>query len=118
MNSEEISKLIYKLEDELIAEHELIKENVALKEKVLDYAERLDRANDEIDRLVDRVEELEEELSVAEWQRSMDLSYANEQMFELEVKYQEQIDKLVNRNKKLIKILYDIGVDVRENRGE
>ena len=90
MNSKEISKLMDRLEDALIAEHRLIKENVMLKEKVLDYAERLDRANDEIDRLVDRVEELEEELSVAEWQRSMDLSYANEQMFELEVKYQEQ----------------------------
>ena len=118
MNSKEISKLMDRLEDALIAEHRLIKENVMLKEKVLDYAERLDRANDEIDRLVDRVEELEEELSVAEWQRSMDLSYANEQMFELEVKYQEQIDKLVKRNKELVKILYDIGVDVRENRGK
>ena len=87
MNSEEISKLMDRLEDALIAEHRLIKENVMLKEKVLGYAERLDRANDEIDRLVDRVEELEEELSVAEWQRDMDLSYANEEMFELEKKH-------------------------------
>ena len=116
MNSEEISKLMDRLEDALIAEHRLIKENVMLKEKVLDYAERLDRANDEIDCLVDRVEELEEEIEVAEWQRDMDLSYANEQMFEMEEKYKEQIDKLVNRNKKLIKILYDIGIDVREDR--
>ena len=118
MNSEEISKLIYKLEDELIAEHRLIKENVMLKEKVLDYAERLDGANNDIDLLNDRVEELEEELEVAEWQRSMDLSYANEQMFEMEEKYKEQIDRLVNRNKELVKILYDIGVDVRKNRGK
>ena len=107
-----------RLEDALIAEHRLIKDNVMLKEKVLDYAERLDEANDEIDRLVDRVEELEEELRVEEWQRSMDLSYANEQMFEMEVKYREQIDKLVNRNKELVKILYDIGVDVRKDRGK
>lgn len=116
MNSEEISKLIYKLQDALIAEHRLIKENVMLKEKVLDYAERLDGANNDIDLLNDRVEELEEELEVAEWQRSMDLSYANEQMFEMEEKYKEQIDRLVNRNKELIKILYDIGIDVREDR--
>ena len=116
MNSEEISKLIYKLQDALIAEHRLIKENVMLKEKVLDYAERLDGANNDIDLLNDRVEELEEELEVAEWQRSMDLSYANEQMFEMEEKYKEQIDRLVNRNKELVKILYDIGVDVRKDR--
>ena len=118
MNNKEISKLIDRLEDALIAEHRLIKENVMLKEKVLDYAERLDKANDEIDCLVDRIEELEEELRVEEWQRSMDLSYANEQMFEMEVKYREQIDKLVNRNKELVKILYDIGVDVRKDRGK
>ena len=118
MNSKEISKLMDRLEDALIAEHRLIKDNVELKEKVLDYAERLDEANDEIDRLVDRVEELEEELSVEEWQRSMDLSYANEQMFEMEVKYQEQIDKLVKRNKELVKILYDIGVNMREDKGK
>ena len=118
MNSKEISKLMDRLEDALIAEHRLIKDNVELKEKVLDYAERLDEANDTIDRLVDRVEELEEELSVEEWQRSMDLSYANEQMFEMEVKYQEQIDKLVKRNKELVKILYDIGVNMREDKGK
>ena len=116
MNSEEISKLMDRLQDALIAEHRLIKENVMLKEKVLGYAERLDEANDKIDRLVDRVEELEEEIEVAEWQRDMDLSYANEEMFELEVKYQERIDKLEKRNKELVKMLYDIGVDVREDR--
>ena len=113
MNSEEISKLIYKIEDELISENRFIKENVMLKEKVLDYARRLDEANYKIDCLVDRVEELEEEVRVADWQRDMDLSYANEQMFEMEVKYKEQIDKLVNRNKELVKMLYDLGVDVR-----
>ena len=118
MNSKEISKLMDRLQDALIAEHRLIKDNVMLKEKVLDYADRLDEANDKIDCLVDRVEELEEELEVAEWQRSMDNAYANEQMFEMEEKYKEQIDKLVKRNKELVKILYDIGVDVRENRGE
>ena len=62
MNSKEISKLIDRLEDALIAEHRLIKENVELKEKVLDYARRLDEANEEIDLLNDRVEELEENL--------------------------------------------------------
>ena len=113
MNSKEISKLIDRLEDALIAEHRLIKENVMLKEKVIDYAERLDRANDEIDCLTDRIAELEEEVRVADWQRDMDLSYANEQMFEMEEKYKEQIDKLAKRNKELVKILYDIGVDVR-----
>ena len=116
MNSEQINKLIDRLEDALIAEHRLIKENVILKEKVMDYAERLDRANDEIDCLVDRVEELEEEVEVAEWQRDMDLAYANEEMFEMEEKYKEQIDKLVKKNKELIKILYDLGIDVREDR--
>ena len=116
MNSEQINKLIDRLEDALIAEHRLIKENVMLKKKVMGYAERLDRANDEIDRLVDRVEELEEELRVEEWQRDMDLSYANEEMFEMEEKYKEQIDKLVKKNKELIKILYDLGIDVREDR--
>ena len=103
MNSEEISKLIYKFEDELIAEHRIIKENVALKEKVLDYARRLDEANYKIDCLVDRVEELEEEVRVADWQRSMDLSYANEEMLEMEVKYKEQIDKLEKKIKELEK---------------
>ena len=117
MNGKEISKLIDRLEDALIAEHRLIKENVMLKDKVLDYARRLDEANDEIDCLVDRVEELEEELEVAEWQRDMDLSYAHEQMFEMEEKYKEQIDKLVNRNKELVKMLYDLGVDVRKGFG-
>ena len=106
MNSKEISKLIYKLEDELISEHELIKENVGLKEKVLDYARRLDEANYKIHCLVDRVEELEEELS--------------DKLFEIECwcecnkeeyKYAVMLEK---RNKELIKILYDLGVDVRE----
>ena len=114
MNGKEISKLIYKIEDELISEHRIIKENVMLKDKVLDYARRLDEANYEIDCLTDKVEELEEEVRVAEWQRDMDLSYANEQMFEMEVKYKEQIDKLVNRNEELVKVLYDLGVDVRK----
>ena len=116
MNNEELGMLKDKLEDTLIKEHRLIKENVMLKEKVLDYAERLDRANDEIDCLTDRIAELEEEVRVADWQRDMDLSYANEQMFEMEEKYKEQIDKLAKRNKELVKILYDIGVDVREDR--
>lgn len=103
MNSEEISKLMDRLEDALINEHRLIKDNVMLKEKVLGLAERLDKANDEIDRLVDRVEELEEEVRVADWQRDMDLAYYSEQMFELEVKYQEQIDKLKKKIKELEK---------------
>ena len=91
MNSEQINKLIDRLEDALIAEHRLIKENVMLKEKVMGYAERLDRANDEIDCLVDRVEELKEKLSVAEWQRDVDLVYYYEHMFEME----KQIDRLI-----------------------
>ena len=98
-----------RLEDALIAEHRLIKDNVELKEKVLDYAERLDEANDTIDRLVDRVEELEEEVS--------------DKLFEIECwcecnkeeyKYTVMLEK---RNKELIKILYDLGVDVREEFG-
>ena len=105
-----------RLKDALINEHRLIKENVGLKEKVLDYASRLDRANDEIDCLTDRIAELEEEVRVADWQRDMDLSYANEQMFEMEEKYKEQIDKLEKRNKELVKILYDLGVNMREDR--
>ena len=109
MNSKEISKLMDRLEDALIAEHRLIKDNVELKEKVLDYAERLDEANDTIDRLVDRVEELEEEVS--------------DKLFEIECwcecnkeeyKYTVMLEK---RNKELIKILYDLGVDVREEFG-
>ena len=109
MNSKEISKLMDRLEDALINEHRLIKENVILKEKVLDYASRLDRANDEIDCLVDRVEELEEEVS--------------DKLFEIECwcecnkeeyKYTVMLEK---RNKELIKILYDLGVDVREEFG-
>ena len=108
MNSEQINKLIDRLEDALIAEHRLIKENVILKEKVMDYAERLDRANDEIDCLVDRVEELEEELS--------------DKLFEIECwcecnkeeyKYTYMLEK---RNKELVKMLYDLGIDVREDR--
>ena len=86
MNSKEISKLMDRLEDALINEHRLIKENVALKEKVLDYAERLDDANNKIDLLNDRIEELEEKLSVAEWQRDVDLVYYYEHMFEMEKK--------------------------------
>ena len=82
MNSKEISKLIDRLEDALINEHRLIKENVVLKEKVLDYAERLDEANDKIDLLLDRIEELEEKLLDSEWQREMDLIHYHEQMNE------------------------------------
>lgn len=110
MNSKEISKLIDRLEDALIAEHRLIKENVMLKEKVLDYAERLDEANDEIDCLTDRVEELEEELS--------------DKLFEIECWYECNKEEykytymLEKRNKELVKILYDLGVDVREDRVE
>ena len=100
MNSKEISKLIYKIEDELIAEHRFIKENVMLKEKVLDYARRLDEANYKIDCLADRVEELEEELEEeAERQRDEDLKYYSEQMFELEVRYQKRIAELEKKIK-------------------
>ena len=98
MSSEEISKLIYKIEDELIAEHRFIKENVMLKEKVLDYARRLDEANYKIDCLTDRVEELEEE---AERQRDEDLKYYSEQMFELEVRYQKRIAELEKKIREL-----------------
>ena len=67
MNSEQINKLIDRLEDALIAEHRLIKENVILKEKVMDYTERLDRANDEIDLLHDKIEKLERSVRNYRW---------------------------------------------------
>ena len=105
MNNEELGMLKDKLEDTLINEHRLIKENVGLKEKVLDYASRLDRANDEIDCLTDRIAELEEEVS--------------DKLFEIECwcecnkeEYKYAV-MLAKRNKELVKILYDIGVDVR-----
>ena len=82
MNGKEISKLIDRLEDALINEHRLIKENVVLKEKVLDYAERLDEANDKIDLLLDRIEDLQEKVLDVEWQREMDLIHYHEQMNE------------------------------------
>ena len=82
MDSEQISKLIDRLEDALINEHRLIKENVVLKEKVLDYARRLDEANDKIDLLLDRIEDLQEKVLDVEWQREMDLIHYHEQMNE------------------------------------
>ena len=82
MNSKEISKLIDRLEDALINEHRLIKENVVLKEKVLDYARRLDKANDKIDLLNDRIEDLQEKVLDVEWQREMDLIHYLEEMNE------------------------------------
>ena len=82
MNSKEISELIDRLEDALINEHRLIKENVELKEKVLDYARRLDEANDKIDLLLDRIEDLQEKVLDVEWQREMDLIHYLEEMNE------------------------------------
>ena len=82
MNSKEINKLMDRLEDALINEHRLIKENVELKEKVLDYARRLDEANDKIDLLLDRIEDLQEKVLDVEWQREMDLIHYLEEMNE------------------------------------
>ena len=67
MNSEQISKLIDRLEDALINEHRLIKENVVLKEDLRDYADRLYEANEEIDLLRDRIEKLERSVRNYRW---------------------------------------------------
>ena len=67
MDSEQISKLIDRLEDALINEHRLIKENVELKDDLRAYADRLNEANEEIDLLRDRIEKLEKSVRNYRW---------------------------------------------------
>ena len=73
MDSEEISKLIDRL----------IKENVALKEDLRAYADRLYEASEEIDLLRDRIKELEERLRNRKWLHEMDLEYYSNKMSKL-----------------------------------